>query len=119
MKFQIDRQRWARGEDTKNLLLDEKNHQCCVGMYLSACGVPNEILANQASASTLAYKGQLPGGAKWLVTDGGVPYNSKVASDLYNVNDHAFQPGPYCENETEKKIKEIFATQGVEVEFVG
>ena len=111
----IERKKWLRGTPNQrmNFLLDTHGNQCCIGVYLSACGVPDTDLLNVGAANRLkAVKGE----SQWLVERRGtfcVP--SDDADDLYNENDH----NQHFQRASEKKITALFAKHDVEVKFTG
>lgn len=111
MKLTIDRSIWLRGNEEEYLdnsyLRNRKGQQCCVGIYLTACGVKG-LTGKKAACSVSA---KLPEQAKWLI-DGAE--NSDLAMDLYVAND-----GQGKASHREKKVKSLFKKAGVEVEFVG
>lgn len=126
----IDRNIWARGrreDDRVNSLLlllegGVKREQCCIGLYLSACGVPDELLLDVGMVSRLIL-GQvelLPEEARWLVTkvssdsDRPLFYESDDASEAYETNDS----GMLQEGDREARIVKIFARHDVKVAFI-
>jgi hypothetical protein len=54
-EFVIDRSKWLRGEggELSRLLRKSDQKQCCVGMYLTACGVPFENIEEVSVGSEL------------------------------------------------------------------
>lgn len=64
--FVVDESRWLHGEgmETSYLLRPSDRKQCCVGLYLEACGVPQSYLSFVDSAQnvsfTLNLRKQLP-----------------------------------------------------------
>lgn len=127
MKLVIDRSKWARAYINGPSLLKQRERakggnagahqgaQCCVGIFLSACGVPDDALEGVGVAENVHHP--LPKEARWLTTTHGVGYGkrSDVAQALYTANDDA----KISEETRELIIKETFKKQGVEVEFVG
>ena len=109
MRLTIDRRIWKRAdehmESMDSLLLDGEGprKQCCVGIYLSALGVPDEELDG---FGTVDIVDDVPEEAEWLYEWGSV---------LYEVND---TKGPGAEREA--RVASIFLAKGkVEVEFTG
>lgn len=122
-KLIIDRKIWARGETSAhvNKLLDFRSHgsggaraQCCIGIYLSSCGMTDEQIGGLSTPADFGVLRNLPDEARWLVTEKKPTlYDaSDVACDLIGANDRAYMP------DREERIKALFATQGIEVEFV-
>src|SRR5690348_15267405 len=81
MDLTIDRNIWLRGEEQSQsfLLRTLDDRQCCVGIYLEACGVPRHSLADRASAESI--NSQLPTEAQWLTE------NVDDTLALYTIND--------------------------------
>jgi hypothetical protein len=135
MKLTIPREIWLRGEggDKSRLFRRDDGKMCCIGIYLRDLGVPVEKLTGCSSATSLHYMygGGLecvPKEAKWLLkTDdfSSLICTPKEALELYRANDAilAYPEGkdePYFQTEEDREsaIKGLFATHGVEVEFV-
>ena len=109
MKLIIDRRVWLRGESMSALLRVSTQTRCCVGIYLSALGVPDEALAGNPTAYEV--NKFIPESAEWLL--GERCENSDDANDLYGNNDYrSLDPAT-----REQMIAAIFARHGVEVEF--
>lgn len=124
-KLKIDRNKWARGGILPGLLLNGMGSQCCVGLYLSALGVPDEALRGRGCADDVEVQKVLPDQAMWL--NFGELSRSDDAQHLYSVNDctlgHAINGEEHAlviesEEQRERLIAETFARNGVEVEFV-
>ena len=115
--FVIDRRIWMRGyrAGQSNELLNlygGRRQQCCVGIYLSRCGVPDDVLRERQAASDLVHK-LVPRQARWLVYDGDRD-NPPLAQELYNANDD-----PMDEEHREKLVRSLFAKAGITVRFRG
>lgn len=112
-EFVISRKKWLRGEgaSASALYRREDRKQCCVGIYLSACGVDNETLS-KGSAARLLGLSELP---KWLTetNDGMIQDRFSVIGSLYATNDDRGTPDP----DRESRIAELFARNGVTVSF--
>lgn len=121
-KFTVVREKWFRGRGGVDSALVTKNgHMCCLGFYSAACGVvdlsrradsfgnPEDHLSEQKIMAEMPYnlapseQKKLP---EWAC--------SSSADTLANINDNAF----IFDDERERQLKEEFAKQGVEVEFV-
>ena len=127
-EFKVIRARWLRGgaqETTSSYLLNAAGGKCCVGFYLSACGVPDAKLMRVLSAERLD-RADLPDEAAWLVEPGlwldepdGKPA-SRRAIDLYKENDSGRPrgtPSTVAEQRREDRIAALFAGAGVTVTF--
>lgn len=113
MKLVIDRSIWLRGEPEGSMLLRPNDGKmCCVGIYLAACGVPHSRLSSKRSA---ADKGVVADDGSWLVErrNNGLLCSSAAAIRLYEENDCWSNA-----TDRESKIAELFAANGVDVEFV-
>lgn len=101
-KFTIDRTVWWRGGVTA--LLDMgvgTRRQCCLGIYMTACGVPDHDIANCGlPLSTRHADG-------WL----GV---SEIVKPFVDANDVRGLP----DHDRERLITAAFAQQGITVEFI-
>lgn len=110
-KLTIKREEWLHGEGCgeSTLFRDYDGKKCCVGIYLSALGMRDDELLENATASETDTS-RVPEQALWLLSE----YkgaDSKDAWCLYRTNDLKRQP------RREAKIKELFAKHGVEVTF--
>jgi len=109
MKLIIDRSRWLRGESESYLFRPRDNKMCCLGFYGKACGLSEEQMSHQAFPSEVeGYMTKAP----WL---------AKGADELRSVSDFlmlANDSKSLSESDREKKIADIFAQHGVEVEFI-
>lgn len=129
-KLRIDREVWARGGRSANCLLSRsqdfggKRRQCCVGIYLSALGVPDDVLRGHGAADEFGVNQMLPESALWL---GQGMCRTDSAQRLYTVNDRSvglpirYSEDPILESEEhrERLVADEFALHGVDVEFVG
>lgn len=118
MKLVINRRVWLRGEGSENsrLLREEDGKRCCVGIYLSALGVPDEMLKNATTAVWVVRRRLLPPAADWLEQpDLDIVYStSEDARRLYATNDDMRE----SEEFREEIVAAIFRRHGVEVEYV-
>jgi hypothetical protein len=129
MKLTIQRSKWYRGQDsTESRLLRPDGRMCCLGFYAKALGATDDQIESlHTPAMCLSNPNILPNpftwgnGGEWLLfLPPNAPktirnhQNSKTCSALMNLNDDR-----EINDETrEKEVKEIFAKNGVEVEFV-
>lgn len=114
----IDRNIWFRGQGSKeSKLLNDNGKMCCVGIYLKACGVPEEDILNVRTADELAdefsNKNKLPEEAKWLF-DFVQRCRSIRATDLYIINDDVME----IDSSREDYIRHKFAEVDVVVTFI-
>jgi len=116
MKLTIDRKVWLRGEGgaASKLLRANDGKRCCVGIYLVALGVTDELLTEVSVAhGTGSLRRFVADHTPWLanthVTDA-----SADANYLYSRNDDRGIEESY----RERNIAAIFAKHGVEVEFI-
>lgn len=119
----INRKIWGRGcgENKGKLLTHDRKAQCCLGIYLSACGLTKKEL--RSLACPMDIKEKIPEEAQWLLEK--VPEeaqwlldgcrDSKIASDLMETNDRT----DFSESEREKRIKDLFKAVGINVKFIG
>lgn len=145
MKFTIDRKYWIRGTGGKGSTLlrschTEEKEMCCLGFFAKALGHEDEVLTSRATPEDVcpnapehnlfpekfvdrASDGQ-------LFENGGTLRNTRVTLELMAVNDgHAREDcimpslasSTVVTNEADRedKITKLFASVGIEVEFVG
>jgi hypothetical protein len=104
-KFVIDRAKWYRGCPVGSLLLRQDGRQCCVGLYLTSCGLPDADLLQRAVAGDVGVLAP-----KWLQD---AEFDGCL---LYSVNDNS----ELTEPEREAEVARLFRELGnVEVEFIG
>lgn len=111
-KFTIDRSKWIRGAENARLLRTQDNKMCCLGFYSLSCGLNKlQILSKIMPHHIDTYS--IPPQMMWLID--GQTYASELAEKLQTANDDMT-----ISNEIrELKIKELFLTQDIEVEFIG
>lgn len=103
-------------------LYDPRTHgKCCVGVYLSACGISNRQLSGKERADDLQ---NLPKEALWLVTNkDNLKKMSRDAGKLYDANDgttELYRPKILQKTFLKRQreiIHRIFAKHNVEVVF--
>jgi hypothetical protein len=131
MKLRIDRATWLRGEDPavlktggSYLLRPKDGRMCCLGFLCRDLGWPLHELAHVTMPDLLidADGAQDPAAVcllpKWLVEKGtgdGDPDLTPLVETMANTNDDP----RLTETEREAKLTELFARQGIEVEFFG
>lgn len=110
-KFTVDRQKWYRGSSAGSKLLRQDGSRCCIGFVGEQCGFADEDILNKECAFEVK-SGKWP---KWFFE----PWHDSVqqTDDLmyaYDTNDD----GGISDSEREARLKEIFAKNGDEIEFV-
>jgi hypothetical protein len=115
MKLVIDRNTWLRGEgcDDSFLLRPSDNKMCCLGFLSETCQVPLEAIESQQAPSDVPkiYRSFLP---KFLFREDDENDLSGICLELMEANDDEYF-GP---KEREAQITQLFAENGIEVEFV-
>lgn len=101
--FVIPRSKWLRGQGNLESFLyrPSDGKQCCVGIYLSACGTPLSSLTGHKEA----HGPDLP---LWMHAGEAI-----ALLELYESNDNRSLSEP----EREAEIAEGFAKQGIAVTF--
>lgn len=127
MKLIIDRATWGRGDWEKyetdpvqaqymssRLLNSRVNRKCCLGFLGQACGIPDA----QMQGETLPRESNTKW-PKWLFNPTNPLkspwYTSIELTAFVDANDAT----EVSETERERRLTELFAAQGVEVEFIG
>lgn len=113
----VPRDRWARGGDS-SLMMDDGS-QCCLGHYLSACGIAGERLQGIGTPEELTFVRQLslPAEASWLLRRDAAVDESRDGDDavlLMVCNDDR----KIDDNAREVRVQQLFANHGVGVTFV-
>ena len=113
--FTIDDKKWGRATERTGVvgkLRDEATgKQCCLGIYLTACGYKNELLNGEGSNPIGANDGLEFWNNAWpKEAEVGSPVD--VARELAEVNDAAMKLPA-----RKKKIAELFKKLGVKVRF--
>jgi hypothetical protein len=126
-KLKISRSIWLRGEGANKsfLLRSSDGKKCCLGIYLSALGVPDEKFLGIANPCFVE-QDILPAEANWIICkmENGQRINSELARPLMINNDAIVQEngtglkGVGSEQEREELIAKGFFQAGIEVEFV-
>lgn len=117
-KLVIPRDRWARGGGGGSRLLQRDGQKCCIGHYLSACGVPDLDLFEMSTPEELVVARilALSTEASWLLGHNSrfMRRDSDDALSLIRAND---DPAVGAD-ERELRVREIFAVHDVDVTFV-
>ena len=116
MKLSITRSNWLRGEGpiSSFLLREEDSKMCCLGFLAKACGAQDGDIVNSKIPS-YAKKVSWPKGIV-TVTDSELGYSTDLTIELMEVND--LHNKNLSDSIRETKLKEMFASIGIEVEFV-
>jgi hypothetical protein len=123
MKFTIDRSKWLRGEGQENsyLLRERDGKMCCLGMFGLACGLETEQIKEIAAPCLVPTDGG-PAASFWVKKNAAASFlfdeedeNSRACGELMSINDAL----EIDREAREEKIVEIFAKNGITVEFVG
>jgi hypothetical protein len=118
MKFIVPRRTWFRGQGTaESRLLTLKGMRCCVGSVGQQCGVSDAEMKNRKAIHSFSFsetdrlgRPQILGGfLEWMYLGCGF-----FISSVYNINDNP----NLSDAEREKQLKEKFAEQGDEIEFI-
>jgi hypothetical protein len=110
--FTIDRKIWLRGiGPEQSLLLRESDcKKCCLGIYGTACGIPDKAMLNVESPDQVKNSFAKRFG-QWMFD--GYDDVSDVCSQLMTHNDNeSLKP-----KEREKRITAGFAKAGIKVRF--
>jgi hypothetical protein len=131
-RFTIDRAKWRTGRYGNAVvtnsptgvsqLLNPQGFQCCLGFYLSACGLAPKELKQQAGPSEVArdFKDAVAKMPLWLLREEDEPEkrrpaDSDASNKLMSLNDDV----DLIDSERETKVAEEFSEHRVKVEFVG
>lgn len=120
MKFTIERSKWARGTiNQPSLLLSQETQcKCCLGHFATACGIPDSAIKDVMTPYSVKIDNNVPADSPFnmmiCVLGNGCFNNSQLAADLIYLNDSP----TISEDEREQKIKEKFAENCIEVEFL-
>lgn len=108
-QFTVVRKLWARGDLQTNILLrTESGKQCCLGFFARACGYKAREITGQANLFDLVER---PDRGTKIYQQFGI--DEDTHEDIVFCNDDVFIEEP----EREKRLKELFASQGIEVTF--
>lgn len=115
-KFVIDRARWRSGcegptktGEGRTKLLNNYGCMCCLGFISQQCGIPNEELDGYELPSETGIEFFLTYNAGYAILD------RVLAKQAININDDEFMP----REAKEKRLKNLFAGAGYEIEFIG
>lgn len=122
-KFVIDRNVWLRGGPPRDsaLLRASDGKRCCLGIYLSACGVDDGDMRDVGDPDGLAgiVRDQLP---RWMGAEDealDVWVQAMGVEQLIEINDcEVSEAEMVTEADREARLVELFAVYGIEVEFI-
>lgn len=130
-KLIIDRSKWLRGEgETASKLLRERDGKmCCLGFYLLSCGLEPDMIQGRGTPGAVykyrelypeEHQGEpVPAWTYEYHNDEDEYYNTFIVRDLIRANDEWVDDLIGGEKGREERITALFATQGIEVEFIG
>lgn len=112
--FVVYRDKWLRGDAWKSVMLNDVGGRCCLGFYGKALGMSDEDMIDEATPANCLSARYFP---EWLVSNMGGDTN--FASTLMNANDddHDAAGEPITDEKREARVKELFASKGIVVEF--
>ena len=125
-KFTINRSKWRTGTEGSNktgigdtFLLNNEGFMCCLGFYSIQAGFGVTDCLNEPYARNIVRKRKDKADSfkklEMLVHElDGEYYHSAFATEAMGINDNKTIP-----EQKEIEIKELFAKEGVEVEFYG
>lgn len=109
MKFIVDRAKWYRGQgELESKLCRTDGKMCCIGFVGEQSGISKVDLLNVASIQSckISTHRRWP---RWMVNDIESVHKAYLTNDDLEISDDI----------REAKLKEIFAAEGDEIEFVG
>lgn len=128
MKLVIDRKQWRRGPQTQVIkeydptsLLCKDGTKCCLGFYALQCGFQPEQIKGMGDPTEVSVDyNESPKDWEKLVTfyeDDEYGTFSTLSTDLTNGAIDINDSDKLSEEEREKALIKLFATDGIEVEF--
>lgn len=120
MKYIVKRSEWYRGKTWGSKLLREDGRKCCIGFVGQQCGISDEDLRGRGAVSFSPYESTFSPSPSFVKFPEWMrPFDSRQNSSLpiaeaYTVND---DPG-ISDEVREARLKEIFRSQGDEIEFI-
>ena len=117
MKLIIDRNTWLRGEgsEVSRLLRREDSKMCCLGFLAISCNVPEEAIMQDQTPSNVCFEHRLM--MPEFLFDADSSYRTVVSGAcirLMGINDNE----DWQDAEREEKLIEIFAENGIQLEFI-
>lgn len=111
MKLRIHRSKWLRGESDSYLVRRADNKMCCLGFFGCALGIKKQRMLGHSNPDSVNSK-LWP---EWAQSYRFGTFVSRVTlNDLIITNDDPRMG----ESDREEKIKALFKSKGVEVEFI-
>lgn len=120
MKYIVKRSEWYRGHTWGTQLLRADGLKCCIGFVGQQCGISDEDLRGRGTVSFSLYKSTFnpsPSFEKfpeWMRPRDTFVDRSLPIGEAYTTND---DPG-ISDEVREARLKEIFQSQGDEIEFI-
>jgi hypothetical protein len=108
-KFVVYRDAWLRGDDQGDSCLLKGGHRCCLGFLGQALGIHDDEMSHEPCPSDLPNS---PWPAWLLYQSGPRVSDSDIGNQLMKINDAGIS-----DDERERKLTELFAAQGIDVEF--
>jgi hypothetical protein len=98
--------------------------QCCMGQFLSQCGLPKDTLVGNFYPSAVPAVYSLPEDDRWAALISGKNYDwgstlGILENKLAQINDGRARYADLCTFERESALAEAFAEAGHTVEFTG
>lgn len=126
MKFVIDRSKWRCGGDGPfrrgigpTHMTNRDGFKCCLGQCGSQLGVPDDSMLLMATPCAVAVNwadaGERMSPVLVELTAGRLPEDSALSAAAMDINDDE----NISHDEREAKLRELFASHGHEIEFVG
>jgi hypothetical protein len=112
MEFTVIRSQWLRGKGGSKSYLRRAGDgkQCCLGFYLKACGLTDDVITGVQDANAVAIGlDHLPESAQWL--------DEGPGNTTYNVLQLTNDWGDITDAQREEKLIEQFAEHGVVIKF--
>lgn len=109
-EFTIDRTIWLRGENSENsfLLREGDNKKCCIGIYSSACGIPDKKIKNKFAIWTKAADNTID------VEQSDFPINDEDLVEIYRLNDST----EISDSSREKELVDWFNKYNIKLNFI-
>lgn len=122
MILRIDRKKWLRSEEDSCLIRSSDGKMCCLGFYAVELGIPRKMLIDESSPSDVENDYKINNQDwQWLVNQVCDYKNcSNIANKLMDTNDNrpsCHDGSQFSVEDQEARIAELFATQGIQVEF--
>lgn len=119
-KFRVNRKRWVRGDKNgHSSLLNDVNCMCCLGFLSKKVGYKTGEINGIGAPHSVVYgtgKNKYPSGlVKKTINFFGAPEATRQCRRIMTCNDSS----EISDSVREARLKRLFATIGIEVEFYG